>query len=79
MHVELSTLMVWIALWIVNTYSEFQGNIFSSKQDITNVKIFAAADNDNDDTKAIAIPQVFSENSQAKNSHSNFVSLHSSV
>ena len=35
MHFELSPLIVWIALWIVNKYSEFQVNIFSNNQDIT--------------------------------------------
>ena len=42
MHFELSPLIVWIALWIVNTYSEFQVNIFSNKRDVLqNVKVFA--------------------------------------
>ena len=31
----LSPLIVWIALWIVNTYSKFQVNIFSNNRDIT--------------------------------------------
>ena len=34
MHFELSPLIVWIALWIVKTYSEFQVNIFSNNRDI---------------------------------------------
>ena len=32
---ELSPLIVWIALWIEKTYSEFQVNIFSNNRDIT--------------------------------------------
>ena len=35
MHLELSPLIVWIAPWILNTYSEFQVNIFSINRDIT--------------------------------------------
>ena len=35
MHFELSPLIVWIALWIVNKYFEFQVNIFSNDRDIT--------------------------------------------
>ena len=60
MPFELSPLIVWTALWIVNSYSEFQVNIFSNNRDITKCQRF-------DDAKAIEIPQVFSENSQAKN------------
>ena len=37
---ELSPLILWIALLIVKTYSEFQVNIFSNNRDITNVKGF---------------------------------------
>ena len=61
--------MVWIALWIVNTYSEFQVNIFNNNRDITRCQSLNANNNndDNDDANAIAIPHVFSENSQAKN------------
>ena len=40
MHFELSTLIVWIALWIVNTYSKFQVNIFSNKRDISKCRGF---------------------------------------
>ena len=40
-NMKLSLWLVWIALWIVNTYSEFQANIFSNNWDITNVKVFA--------------------------------------
>ena len=32
MHFELSPLVVWIALWIVNTSSKFQVNIFSNEK-----------------------------------------------
>ena len=32
MHFELSPLIVWIALWIVNTYSKFQVNTFTDKR-----------------------------------------------
>ena len=31
---ELSTLLVWVPLLIVNNYSEFQVNIFSNNRDI---------------------------------------------
>ena len=37
MHFELSLLKLWIALWIVNTYSKFQVNTFSNNRDIHNV------------------------------------------
>ena len=37
---ESSPLILWIALLIVKTYSEFQVNIFSNNRDITNVKVF---------------------------------------
>ena len=40
MHFELSPLIVWIALWIVDTFPEFQVNIFSNNRDITNVTVF---------------------------------------
>ena len=40
MHFELSPLIVWIALWIVNTYSEFQVNIFSNNRDMTKCQRF---------------------------------------
>ena len=62
MSIELSPLIVWIALWIVNTYSESQVNIFSSNRDISKCQKFLH----NDDAKTIAIPRVFTENSQAK-------------
>ena len=68
MHFELFLLIVWIALWIVNIYSEFKVNIISNNRDITKCQSFCTTMMpDNDDDKALAIPQVFSENSQAKN------------
>ena len=69
MHFELSPLIVWIALWMVNTYSKFQINIFSNHRDITKCQSFCTTMTTmtvNDDAKAIAISSVFSENSQAK-------------
>ena len=63
MHFELSPLIVWIALWIEKIYSEFQVSIFSNNRDITKCQSFCPPDA----AKAIAIPQVFSENSLAKN------------
>ena len=41
MHFELSSLIVWIALWIANTYSEFQVNFFSNNRDITKGQSFS--------------------------------------
>ena len=59
MHFELSASIVWIALWIVNTYSEFQVNIFSNNRDITKCQFLHHDDDDNnDDAKAIAIPRI---------------------
>ena len=37
---QLSPLIVWISLWIVNTHSEFQVNIFSNKRAITTCQSF---------------------------------------
>ena len=34
-HFELPPLTAWFALWKVNTYSEFQANIFNNNRDIT--------------------------------------------
>ena len=50
-----------IALWIVNTHSEFQVNIFSNNRDITKCQFLHA---DNTAAKAIAISQVFSKNNR---------------
>ena len=58
MHFELSPLIVWIAHWIVNTYSEFQVNIYSNNRDITKCHSFCETTTpNNDDAKAIAIPR----------------------
>ena len=66
MHFELSSLIVWIALWTVNTYSKLQVNTFSNNRDITKCQSWHA-DDDNADTKAIAaVPRIFSEKSRAK-------------
>ena len=65
MHFELSPLIVWIVLWIVNTYSEFQVNIFSNKRDITKCQ-FLHNDADADDAKAIAIPRFSPETAELK-------------
>ena len=72
MHSELSPLIVWTALWIVNTCSEFQVNLCSNNTDITKCQHFLQADDaaaTDDDAKATAIPRVFSENSRDKNRH----------
>ena len=59
MHFELTPLIVWIALRIVNTYFKFQINIFSNDRDITKCQFL------HHDDKVIAIPRVFSDNSRA--------------
>ena len=41
MHFELSPLIVWIALWIVNINSKLQVNISNNRDIIPNVKNFA--------------------------------------
>ena len=65
MHFKLSSLIVWIAFWIVHTYSKFQVNIFSNKRKITKCQRFCTM------TTATLRPQqylgVFSVNSRAKN------------
>ena len=48
---ELSPVTVRIALWIVNTQSEFKVNIFSNNRGITKCHSFC---NDDNDAKAIA-------------------------
>ena len=60
MHFELSLLIVWIALWIANTYSKFQVNIFSNDREITKWQYLR--DDDYDDAKAIAVSRIFSNN-----------------
>ena len=57
---ELSALMAWIALWIVNTYSKFQVNIFYNKRNITNCQSFSMTPMLPTIQKAIAIPRFFS-------------------
>ena len=47
MNSELSPLIVWIALWIVNKFSEFQVNIFSNNRDITKCQTLHDANDDN--------------------------------
>ena len=70
MHFELSHLIVWIAPWIVNTYSEFQVDIVSNNRDITKRSNFSKTMTtmtlDNDNAKTMAISRVLSENSLAK-------------
>ena len=44
--------------WIANKYSDVHVNIFSNNRDITNCHKFLH-DDDNNEAKAIAIPQVF--------------------
>ena len=39
-HFELSPVIVWIALWIVSTYSDFQVNILCNYRDITKWQSF---------------------------------------
>ena len=41
MHSELSPFIVWIALWIMNTYFEFQVNICYNNRDITKCQSFS--------------------------------------
>ena len=41
MHFELSPLIVWIALWIVNPYSQFQEIIFSNNRHISKCRSFS--------------------------------------
>ena len=73
MHFEFSPLILWIVLWIVNTYSEFQVNIFTNKRDITKCHSFCMTTTMTT-PKATAIPRVFYENSQAKNVTKSFYS-----
>ena len=62
MHFELSPLIVWIALWIVNTYTEFQVNIFSITEILQNVEVFVQQWQ-----QGYRNTSGFSENSHAKN------------
>ena len=54
MHFELSPLIIWIALWIVNTYSEFQVNIFNNNRDITKWRSFCTTTV----TKTVTMPRL---------------------
>ena len=56
MHFELSSLIIWIALWIVNTYSKFQENIFRNDRDITKCQKFCT-------TPTMTTPQGYSNTS----------------
>ena len=68
MNLDLSLLFVHILLFIVNIYFEFQVYMYSNGRYMTKFQSLHHDDNDdNNTTKAIAIPQVFSQNSQAKN------------
>ena len=67
MHFELSPSIIWPALWIVNTYTVFQVNIFSNETDIKKMSKFLHHNDDNGDAKAEAIPEVFPGNSRAIN------------
>ena len=55
-----------MALWIVNTYSKFQVNNFSYKKRYYKKSKFKHDNDDKDNAKAVAIPQVFSNNCRAK-------------
>ena len=59
MNFEMSPLIVWIALWKVNTFCEFQVNIFSNNRDVTKYQFLHADDDADDDDKAIVIPRIF--------------------
>ena len=48
---EWSPLLVWTAVWTVNTYSEFQVNIFRNDRNITKCQ-FSHHNDDNDTAKA---------------------------
>ena len=66
MHFEFPPLTVPIALQTMNTYFELRVNIFNNKRDLTKCHSFCIMKTGNSNTIAIAIPRVFSENSQAK-------------
>ena len=65
MHFELSSLIVWIALLIVNTYSEFQVNHIRYYR-ISQFLHGDDEDKDNDDAKAIVIPRFFPKTAELK-------------
>ena len=65
----MSPLLVRIAVWMVNTCSVFQVNIFSNNRDTTKMSKFSHDDDtadDKDDAKATAISRVFYEKKRAK-------------
>ena len=67
MNLELSPLFVHNLLFIVKIYFDFQVYMFSNDRGMTkSPSFFIDDDNENYDAKAIAIPWVFFENSQAK-------------
>ena len=77
MHFERSPLIVWIALWKVNTYSEFQVNILNNNR-YYKMSTFLHDHNDaneNVNDKPIAIPRVFSKNSQERDTCQNIALL----
>ena len=62
MHVELSPFIVWIALRLVNTYSQIQVNIFSNNRDITKYHSFGTTTTtktDNNDAKDLCFQKHF--------------------
>ena len=65
-HLKLSPLIVWVAFLIINIYFEFQVYMFNNGRDVTKCHFLHNNDCSIADAKAIAIPRVFSENSQAK-------------
>ena len=62
MNLQLSPLSVYISHFTVNMYFQFQLYIFTNGWDTINCQFL----HDNDNTKAIVKPPVFSENSRAK-------------
>ena len=67
MNLEISPFFEHISLFIVNIYFVFQVYIYKCR-DMTKYKFLQDKDNgdDNNDAKAIAIPQLFSKNSPTK-------------
>ena len=70
MHFELSPLIVWIALWIVNTFAEFQVNIFSGNRDIAKWQSFCTMTTTTTPKVRQYLAGVFSENSRPNNRRS---------
>ena len=65
MHFELSSLIVWIALLIVNTYSELQVNHIRYYR-ISQFLHRDDEDEDDDDANAIVIPRFFPKTAELK-------------